>query len=346
MAIREGAWDCPACGRERIPGPQKYCGSCGSPRGEDIKFYLPDDARVIEDAAEQARAQSGPDWSCQFCGGDNPGFNEFCSGCGSPKDPSKARAQVVHPEKKPEPVARPPAKGGGCLKACLIAFVVMLVLIVGPCVFLTGTSDSQATITAKHWQRSIQVEKLVNETDTDWQNDVPPGAKVLKSTRKLRETRQVQTGSTTKTRTVTKQVQTGTRKVKTGTKDLGNGYFEDIYTEEPVYEDQQVKESYEEPTYRDEPVYDNEVTYQIDRWKSQSKAEASGSDDNPRWPEVATDRTTREGPRTEAYSLSLKANGKDYTYEPKSETEYKSYKVDQTVTASINRMGTVTELKP
>ncbi|MCA9796767.1 MAG: hypothetical protein KC910_33385, partial [Candidatus Eremiobacteraeota bacterium] len=283
---------------------------------------------------------------CQFCGGDNPGFNEFCSGCGSPKDPSKARAQVVQSEKKPEPVARPPAKGGGCLKACLIAFVVMLVLIVGPCMFLTGTSDSQATITAKHWQRSIQVEKLVNETDTDWQNDVPPGAKVLKSTRKLRETRQVQTGSTTKTRTVTKQVQTGTRKVKTGTKDLGNGYFEDIYKEEPVYEDQQVKESYEEPTYRDEPVYDNEVTYQIDRWKSQSKAEASGSDDSPRWPEVATDRTTREGPRTEAYSLSLKAGGKDYTYEPKSEVEYQSYKVNQTVTATINRMGTVTELKP
>lgn len=352
MAIREGAWDCPACGRERIRGPEKHCGSCGSPRGEDVPFYLPDDARVVEDAAEQARSRSGPDWSCSFCDGDNPGFNQYCSGCGSAKDPSKARAQTVHSTRAPAPA--PPVKqetsqGGGCLKAALAAFVVILVLVVGFCVMVTSTTETQLTVSGLHWERAIEVERLATVTETGWRGkgEVPSDARVRSSSRKLREHRKVQVGSETRTRQVSKRVQAGTRKVKTGVKDLGNGYFEDIYEEEPVYEDRTVEESYQEPVYKEEPVYDEEVTYQVDRWKTQSTARSDGKDSDPRWPEVATDSTTRAGKRTESYEVVLtESGGKSYTYNPKNESTFKSFGSGQTVTASINRLGQITEVTP
>lgn len=348
MAIREGAWDCATCGRQRIPGPQKHCGSCGTPRGEDVKFYLPDDARVVEDQAEQSRAQSGPDWNCVFCGGDNPGFHDYCSGCGSPKDPSKLRAQEVYHEPKNEAQPQPKKVGLTILKGCAVAFLLMMVLMVGSCLFLTQTSQSQAVVSAMQWHRTVEIEKYATVTEKGWRDkgQVPSDAKVLKSDRKLRETRQIQSGTVSKTRTVSKEVQSGTRQVKTGVKDLGNGYFEDVYSEEPVYKTERVTESYEEPVYRDEPVYDTEVTYQVKRWRSESKAEQKGNDNSPQWPQVKTDSETREGKRSEDYLLTLKASdGKSYTYKPETSEEFQRYRPDQAVTMSINRLGTVTEVQ-
>jgi zinc finger protein len=77
VAIREGAWDCPHCGRKGNRGPEKYCGGCGAPRGEDVPFYLPDDAPEVVEAEKLKRAQAGPDWTCPFCEADNPADHAF-----------------------------------------------------------------------------------------------------------------------------------------------------------------------------------------------------------------------------------------------------------------------------
>lgn len=101
MAIREGAWDCPACGRKGVPGSRKHCGGCGVVRGDDVKFYLPDEARVVTDAEEMRRAKAGPDWKCPYCAGDNPSFNAYCSGCGSPADGTEKRATPMTLDQPP-----------------------------------------------------------------------------------------------------------------------------------------------------------------------------------------------------------------------------------------------------
>src|SRR4051794_19311865 len=108
MAIREGAWDCPACGRNGNRGPEKFCGGCGRPRGPDVELYLPDEAPEVTDAEALKRAQAGADWLCPYCNADNPAANAFCSGCGAPRDGARTRAVVDHPLNE-KPAAPPPA---------------------------------------------------------------------------------------------------------------------------------------------------------------------------------------------------------------------------------------------
>src|SRR3954454_11621764 len=117
MAIREGAWDCPACGRKGNRGSEKLCGGGRRPPGPEVKFYLPDDAPEVAEAEALKQAQAGPDWICPYCNADNPATNAFCSGCGAARDGGMQR-QVVEPRldapppPPPSSPAAPPAETG------------------------------------------------------------------------------------------------------------------------------------------------------------------------------------------------------------------------------------------
>jgi hypothetical protein len=86
--------------------------------------------------------------------------------------------------------------------------------------------------------------------------------------------------------------QVGTERVKVGTRDLGNGFFEDVYEHRPVYESR--------------PVYGVKVSYEIERWVSDRTARAAGADQAPRWPDPGLRPREREGSRTESYAVRLR----------------------------------------
>ena len=244
MAIREGAWDCPVCGRKRNRGPDKFCGGCGSPRGPEVQFYLPDDAPEVTEAEALKRAAAGPDWICPYCDADNPAVNAFCSGCGAPRDAAKTREVVEQrfdapaAPPSPQPLAAPPPAerrssrlkkgfGLGCLG--LVALIALVV-------FLGRPKSTTLTVTGFHWLRTIAVEELRPVTEQAWEGEVPGGARILGRSREVHHVDHIQIGTETRTRTVSERVQTGTERVKVGTRDLGNGYFEDVYEDRPIYE--------------------------------------------------------------------------------------------------------------
>jgi hypothetical protein len=74
--------------------------------------------------------------------------------------------------------------------------------------------------------------------------------------------------------------------------------------------------------YREEPVYDDRCYFTVDRWKTvrTEKAQGSGTQPAPQWPQVRLGRTgqslgaEREGARRETYTLSLSgSDGKTYS---------------------------------
>lgn len=338
MAIREGAWDCPHCGQERNRGPHKHCPSCGFARGPEVPFYLPPDAAVVTDATALAAAHAGPDWSCQYCETDNPSGHEFCSSCGASKDGAPPRPVIEYLDKpEAEPVKQEEKKKPGCIKrGCtwilgggLATFI--LALIFG------GPTEDTITVEGHRWERTIQIEALITETEQAWEGSVPSDARVISSERAIQRVNKVQIGTETKTRTVNKKVQVGTEKVKVGVRDLGNGYFEDIYEERPVYETKQFTETYQDPVYREDPVYRQRYTYEVDRWKTVRPEVATGRDMNPVWPKVnLRGRKERQGRKDQIYEVHFRGSeGKLFIMKTKSEQDWHRYDIGMRYKAKV-----------
>lgn len=357
MAIREGAWDCPHCGRKRNRGPEKFCGGCGAPRGEDVHFYLPDDAREVIEADELRRAQAGPDWTCAFCEADNPSDYAFCSSCGASREGSTARPVVEQrtdtPPVTPVPLAAtppeppPPAPGRpwlkrGCQIGCLGLVAVFFLL------WLIGRPRERVlTVTGHRWERTIAVEELRTVTEEGWEGELPSGARSLSSRREVHHTNRVQIGTETRTRTVSERVQTGTEHVKVGSRDLGNGYFEDVYEDRPVYEDRDHEETYQEPVYREDPVYRVKHRYEVDKWMPAREAKAGASDLSPEWPDAGLGAKQREGQRTEVYEVLFDdREGDSRVYRARDELEWRSFQPGASYRAKVRTREVVEILGP
>jgi hypothetical protein len=355
VAIREGAWDCPSCGRKRNRGPAKFCGGCGAPRGSDVKFYLPEDARVITAADEAARAQAGPDWTCAYCQGDNPADAGFCSGCGATKD-GKPRPVIEYrgeppapapPAAPPQPLVPPPpvppapGRGKKVAKGCGIGCLGLLVL-VAAFLFLGRPKEMELTAAGFRWERAVQIEAMKTVEEEAWEGAVPSGARVLSARREVHHQDKIQIGSERKTRTVTEQVQTGTERVKVGTKDLGNGYFEDEYEDRPVYEDRSREETYDEPVYREKPVYATKVRYEIDRWEKAREEKIAREDHSPVWPEPRLGTRERAGPRRELYEVIFRGkDGKTHVWKAPGEAEWSRLEAGRSYRVKVRPSGEV-----
>lgn len=351
MVVREGAWDCPACGRKGNRGPEKFCGGCGSPRGTDVEFYLPDEAPEVTDAEALKKAQAGADWICPYCAADNPVANAFCSGCGAPRDGAKTRQVVDHPlietpaAPVPQPLVTPASGKSRWLKGCGLGCLGLLALVA--LVFFLGRPKSDTlTVTGHHWVRTANVEVQKPVTEQAWEGEVPAGARILGTSREVHHVDHIQTGTRTRTRTVSERVQTGTQRVKTGHRDMGNGYFQDIYQDRAVYQDRSRQESYQEPVYRDQPVYRQRTRYEIEKWVKEREAKAEGRDLNPAWPSSGLSAKQREADRKETYEVFFKdSSGKPAHYTAPDEQAWRRLEEGRGYPGKVKPTGEVVEVK-
>lgn len=298
--IRVGRWDCPACGHKGNIGYETSCSQCGSPRGKNVKFYLPDESEEVADEARIQQARAGVDWICDYCGADNKAADAQCRSCSNPRTETDINRQTreirfdAEPP-APKPVAQPKFNKGYYVFGGLALLLIVLFL-------LFRNRETTVVVTAHEWAREIRTEKFVPVVEEDW--SVPSGAKVIKSFRDIHHYDKILAGYETKYREVEKPA--GTKRVKVGVRDLGNGYFEDIYETRTVYKT--VRESYEEPVYRSVPVYATKYRYEIYRWKPDQVYRTAGRDLSPHWATSVPPNSNahRESERIEKYVLHFK----------------------------------------
>jgi Zn-finger in Ran binding protein and others len=271
--------------------------------------------------------------------------------------PAKAEKKAAPPKKKAakqEGPPRPPPTLGETLRACgclaLPAIVIVFLLVTAVRAVLNrlpvGGEDLQAAvIETKHWERTAVVEQRRLVDGEGWH--LPDSAQVLRQRRRFHHndseiigyrnvsrqvprTERVQDGTVTRTREVDERVQTGTRTVVCGQRDLGNGYFEDIECEEPVYETRTRTETYEEPRYRDVthyetvtervpitrpvPVYQTYYTWRVPQWDPVDTVRVQGDTTRPAWPaDSLLRRNQRWGQRTDHYMLTFRQAGQRHS---------------------------------
>jgi len=299
MAIRIGRWDCGACGHVGNLGPDTKCNQCGSPRPSNVVFYLPSDSDEVSDENQIRKAKSGTNWVCAYCQAQNTATDTVCNSCGSPNTPQEEHRKLEEKvydlsevptssedikRNKQTPPPPPPKKSRKWLK--ILGIIVGVVLFF---VFLsTFKSDVDVNVDQKQWSRTIKIEKFDFVTEEDWQ--VPAEGQLLESFQAVHHHDRVSRGYETKTRTV--QVKVGEEKYVSGQKDLGNGYFEDVYSTRPIYEDR--TETYEEEVFEDVPVYQTKYRYKIKKWAETTPLVASGTGDAAVYPQF--DATNAEVP--------------------------------------------------
>ncbi len=300
LAIREGKWKCEFCGAENL-GRDMKCGSCGAVRGENVKFYLDDNAAEVTDETLLNMAEAGADWHCDYCGTDNRADAGSCKQCGAPKDGMKSREEK-HLSNDGTPLSggssvefseNAPVKSSRKKAPAVIIAVIALAVIIGVASFLIfGGKEDVLVLDRGEWTRTVGVERQEWVEYTSWEDSVPSGASVLDRWEEQRGT---------------EKIQTGTERVKVGTKDKGNGFFEDIYEDRPVY--------------REQAVYDTKVRYEIVEWKEYREVKSAGGiSDDPQWPDSELRYTDREGRKNETavlffHSTDPEQEGKVFTYD-------------------------------
>jgi len=326
MAIREGKWKCTSCATVNL-GRNTQCSACGKVRGADVEFFVDDSEAETTDETLLQKAAGGADWHCEWCGSDNQAAQSACRQCSAQRGTAPSRQQKIILDKNGQTPATgntgstPPAAAKKATLPGLLVIAGILAVVVGLVWFLFFKTDVvPVTVSSAGWERAqdVEEERLVRETA--WENNVPSGARVLRSWQE---------------KFGTEDIQVGTERVKTGKKDLGNGFFEDVYENRPVYET------------RD--VFKNKVEYEIWKWIVIRTEKMTGTSDmTPQWPQVSLDYRQRLGGKREKAEVNLindKDSGKNYVYSVPVQ-EISAYSKGQKLTAEITVTGIVHTLKP
>lgn len=316
MKLYVGKWDCESCGHEGNLGPHVHCANCGAPRPEDVEFYLPRGAEVVTDEEAIKAAKEGANWVCAFCSNSNRQSYNACVSCGALKVDSEIQLkertynldEVPTGEKKNfQPQAPPPPKF--MRKGPLRYIWYALFSIAGYLGLNQITTTIEVPIQKIHWERTILYQEYKQVEEEDW--SIPAGGEMIKSFQALHHTDRKIVGYETKTRTVQEAV--GKEKYVCGKKDLGNGYFKDVYCSRTIYQDRQ--ETYEAPIYKDIPVYKTKYRYKIYRWKPFEKYTTSGQTKEVAWKKIPTNianntQKYREHSRKETYYFMIEDHKK------------------------------------
>lgn len=359
MAIREGRWDCQFCGTIGNLGRHRQCQNCGRSRPESTKFYLADDAQVT-DKQLQRQALVGPDWVCQFCGTSNAADITVCASCGSPREENSPVQKIKEYDLADVPTSgdmtfdEEPTEDGPTEEPkqkpkiptiALVGAGVLALICLGAIAFLIfGSRESEATVDGFLWERTLALEELQTVVEEDWQ--IPEEGRLLSQREAIHHYDQVLDHYETRQREVEEQVQVGVNVYVCGQRDLGNGFFEDIECEEPVYESQVRTETYEEPIYRDVPVYQTLYSYDIDKWIEIGSETASANDHAPYWPRVNLESNQREGEAEEYYVVYF-VDGEGASYEWETTwTQWQRLEQGQKVVLKLNALGEISDIEP
>ena len=335
MAIRVGRWDCTVCGNKGNMGPETHCTNCGASRPPNVKFYLPSDAEIVSEKIELKAAKAGADWICGHCEAQNKATATFCGSCGNPKDSKTGDTDLQSRTFSPTEVPR----SGGLHESTaagetyrkehrskietkpgykrkrpkgLLALILSSPILAGIVYYLLQAFPLaiEVEVIGHEWERSIQFKHYEAVTQEAWK--VPAEAFNVSSFRAVHHYDRVSRGYETRTRTVRDKV--GEETYVCGQKDLGNGYFEDVYCSRPIYKDRQ--ETYREEVFEDVPVYRKKYRFDLMQWVGRPEylLTNSAKDHSPSWPEApkrGKKEDWREGPKQEMYRLVVREEDGD-----------------------------------
>lgn len=323
--IIEGVWDCRYCETTQISGRERVCPVCGTNRDDKVSFYVANPKNYVSDD-ELKNINKQSDWICNYCNTLNNAKDNICFNCGAQKENSKdyleAKTEEIntnnysnydfnqntnnqkikynnYTENTTKADNNSEKQKNKKLKKIFIPLFLLPALIVALFISLLIPKEKEVMINGFDWERVVYTEEYKAVEENGWV--LPSNARLISQKEEIKEYRQILSHYETKTKTITEEIITGYETVVTGHKDLGNGYFEEITEQKPIYETVTKTETYEEPVYRSEPVYATKYYYEIDKWMPSETFKTSGADKEPYYKDIVETNTYRIKSKSETY---------------------------------------------
>lgn len=353
-----GYWDCSQCGSKGIRGDKRECPNCGRPRSEDTKFYMKNNIEYVP-AEKENTVNRNPDWLCSYCNALNSDTLSECKGCGASRieseknyfdlqktKPPSERSEIIQTEYKEDNTGgfykvKQWFENKNVLKILLSSIVAIAFIFLMFFVFKTHTEEM--TVSSFSWERSIEIEKLVTFNESGW--SLPYDARLITSVREFKEYTDVFDHYETKTRQVPKQRIVGYDTYVSGYRDLGNGMFEEITAQKPIYETYYDTETYQEAICRKEAVYATKYYYEIDRWMDSHIIRTAGSNKSPYWGNLnSLGEKERVGTKDEKYIVYLLNDDSEICSCSVSYSTWNELSPDDIVEVQVRRWGEVVSI--
>lgn len=200
-------------------------------------------------------------------------------------------------------------------------------------IFTPKTYD--VTIEHKTWERDVTIQELITFDENDWY--VPVGGRVYDERQEVRDTEKVIIGYETVENKVPREE---FDHYEYKYYDNGDGTFDE--EKNAVYNTVYDIEYEKVPIYDDVPIYDTKYYYKIDRWCYARTETASGTTDNPYWPEFELANKEREYGKSEKYQIYFIADKHAYSKRVSYE-EWQSYQLGDEIQITVVA-GIVTEV--
>lgn len=348
-----GYWDCPYCQTKAVPGTEMQCPSCGRARG-DVQFYMKDhgEGATLEenqrdgieylDEKDTETVGKNPDWYCSFCNSLNRDNAATCTTCGATREDSESNYFDMLKKKQEREAAELAAQPavtetrGKSSRKPLLIFLTIIAVIVAVVAFMNGNKTSGQTVSEIGWSRTVTVEQNTECEENGW--SLPQEAELIRSARELYGYNRVldhyEDVSYQRSRRVVDHYETYYTY-----EDRGNGSFEEISHERPVYTTEYYTETVSEPVYRQVPQYETMYYYKIWRWMESREARASGDNHDVYWPDPELGENEREGRKTEIYAFSVQDKDGKTTHWSVDQETWNTLNVGDEVHLTVRRSG-------
>lgn len=226
----------------------------------------------------------------------------------------------------------------------ILALLAIVAIIIAGIVWLVTPRAKTVVVQQKFWERTITIEKYQTVNESDW--SFPDGARLITTNDEVIRHETVVDHTVTKTKRVKKQREVGKQEKVIGYKDLGNGYFEEITTEVPIYEDYYDEETYQENVYRDEEIKATKYYYEIDKWLYDRSLTTSGTDSEPYWADISNLKSDeRKGGESSSYTFyGIDEDGKTSEYLA-SYSDWYDLNVNDKITIKVSVFGKVKSIE-
>jgi hypothetical protein len=321
LGTYEALWSCASCGKKDNKGLEKICTQCGSPkedRHNEIYYF---DKEKSQKLSETQMSDAGitvdhnSDHDCNFCGATLRPDSKSCPICGGKVSMDKEVETVI-------PITETKGKKN-ILFAGIAIFLVIFLCGIGSILF--GDRSVNSEVKSSTWTSSIDIEEYQLVTKEGW--DLPNGSELLNEEEKLKETNQIEVGTTKEKICEDKQVISGYEKVcstDSVTYDDGTSELIETCNSEPVYENREECHYEQVPQYEEQKVYDTWYTYKIWEWVITDTKTLQGHGEEVEYPNFdLSGDTVRKGDKNVEYQIYfITEDGSEYVYKTSSEEEF------------------------